>query len=101
MLANETNPDIDKYAMLLRPSELNPEPWVNDKGKPKMIGFVGTNRDSAEGLEVGYCVNVEYWGRGYAGEAFAAFLDMYWKLEERKSVKELVAKIDPRYVLQW
>jgi RimJ/RimL family protein N-acetyltransferase len=45
-----------------------------------MIGFVGTNRDSEQGLETGYCVNLRYWRRGYAGEAFRVFLELYWSL---------------------
>jgi hypothetical protein len=31
------NPDIDKYAILVKPLEENPEPWLNGKGRPKMI----------------------------------------------------------------
>ena len=62
---------------------------------PKMIGLVGTNRNSPQGLETGYCVNIKYWGKGYAGEAFKAFLELYWTLEERKGIKQLVAKVDP------
>lgn len=96
-LPNDTNPSIEKFALLLRPIPENPQPWTNSAGKPKMMGFVGTNRFSPSGLEVGYCMNIAYWGRGYAGEAFAAFLELYWKLGDRKEmgINELVAKIDP------
>ena len=59
-----------------------------------MIGFVSTNRTAPRGLEVGYCVNLHYWGKGYCGEALAAFLELYWKLDERAWVKQLVANID-------
>ena len=75
------NPDIDKYAILLKPIEENPKPWVNGKGKPKMIGMTGTNRYSDEGMETGYCLNIAYWGRGYAGEAFRGFLECFWNLD--------------------
>jgi len=98
LLPNEENPDIDKsappsfppvtpnpysrlshrFAILLRPVEANPQPWLNEKRKPKMIGLVGTNRWSKEGMETGYCVNIKYWGKGYAGEAFPAFLKLFW-----------------------
>ncbi|KAH8811469.1 N-acetyltransferase-like protein [Xylogone sp. PMI_703] len=88
-LPNEQNPDIDKFAILLRPSE-------QDEGaSPVVIGMVGTNRESPQGLETGYFMNSKYWGKGYATEAFKAFLDMYWTLENRKNVNKLVAKIDP------
>lgn len=89
------NPDIDKYAILLRPMEGNPEPYLNAQGRPKMIGMVGTNRYSDEGLETGYCINLKYWGKGYAGEAFAGFLELFWSSENRKEVKQLNAKLDP------
>ena len=45
-----------------------------------MIGMVGTNRLSPQGLEVGYCANIAYWGHGYTTEAFSAFLKYYWTL---------------------
>ena len=32
-LASPENPDIDKYALLLKPIEENPKPWVNAKGR--------------------------------------------------------------------
>lgn len=54
---------------------------MNDKGKPKMIGLVGTNRWCEHGLETGYILNINYWGRGYATEAFEGFLGIYWGLE--------------------
>lgn len=64
-------------------------------GKPKAIGIVGTNRHSRHGLETGYCMNIAYWGQGYASEGFAAFLKLFWALEERRDVKSLVGKADP------
>jgi len=79
-LPTPENLNIDKFAILLKPIPENEEPWVTEKGQPKMVGFVGTNRDSEQGLETGYCVNLRYWGRGYAGEAFGAFLRLYWSL---------------------
>ncbi|PQE07217.1 fasciclin domain family protein [Rutstroemia sp. NJR-2017a BVV2] len=73
---------IDKFGVLLRGVE-----GEGDAGLPKMIGFIGTNRPSPQGLEFGYCFNYEYWGKGYATEATRMFLDVYWGLE--------VAKVDP------
>jgi RimJ/RimL family protein N-acetyltransferase len=57
--------------------------------------LVGTNRDSPHGLETGYCINIAYWGHGYASEGFAAFLKLFWALEERRDVSFLVGKVDP------
>jgi len=80
VLPSAKNPNIDKFAILLRPIPENPQPWSNAKEKPKMIGLVGTNRMSDQGLETGYFFNKKYWGQGYATEAFAAFLKLYWSL---------------------
>lgn len=46
-------------------------------------------------METGYCLNREYWGKGFATEAFSLFLRYYWTLE-RENIKFLVAKTDPR-----
>lgn len=56
---------------------------------------MGTNRDSPHGLETGYCMNIAYWGHGYASEGFAAFLKLFWAMEERRDVSLLVGKADP------
>lgn len=96
--------DIDKFAILLKPTAIISE--GNDAQgetpvqegeraeeingwKLKMIGFVGSNRwcvypnaDGSEGkaLEMGYCLNIAFWGKGYATEALEAFLTLYWTL---------------------
>ena len=57
--------------------------------------MVGTNRYSDQGMETGYCLNIKYWGKGYAGEAFTGFLSLFWSLESRNRMKQLVAKVDP------
>lgn len=74
-MPNDINPEIDKFAIILKGE-------INAKGQPKMIGMVGTNRWSANspGMETGYCLNIEYWGKGYATEAFRSFLEYYWTL---------------------
>jgi hypothetical protein len=36
---------------------------------------------SAQGMNVGYCLNYDYWGRGYTSEAFNKFIEMYWVFE--------------------
>jgi RimJ/RimL family protein N-acetyltransferase len=65
--------DIDKFALLLKDSG-------NEKGELKMIGFVGTNRWCEQGMDVGYCMNISYWGHGYATEGMRAFLKLFWEL---------------------
>lgn len=78
----------DKFAILLE--------GVGVGDRPKCVGFVGTNRPSPEGLEMGYCVNPDYYGNGYATWGVSEFLKIYWNMEERSHIPHLVAKIDPR-----
>ncbi|KAF7952416.1 uncharacterized protein EAE97_001913 [Botrytis byssoidea] len=77
---------IDKFAILV----------VGESDRPKCVGFVGTNRPSPEGLEMGYCVNPDYYDNGYATWGVTEFLKIYWGMEERSHIPHLVAKIDPR-----
>ncbi|KAF3035661.1 hypothetical protein E8E12_002993 [Didymella heteroderae] len=42
---------------------------------PRVIGLVGAVRAP----EVGYMLNADYWGRGYATEAMRAFMPLFWK----------------------
>ncbi|KAF7920859.1 uncharacterized protein EAE98_008888 [Botrytis deweyae] len=79
---------IDKFAILVE--------GEGEGDRPKCVGFVGTNRPSPEGLEMGYCVNPDYYGNGYATWGVTEFLKIYWGMEERSHIPHLVAKIDPR-----
>ena len=62
-----------------------------------MIGVVGVIRkiEVAEGkrLEIGYMLNYNYWGKGYATEGVGAFLEMWFSVPNHKG-EELVAKVD-------
>lgn len=92
-------PDIDKWAILLRPvpdaqqapnghrSSSERSPRQNEVEKPRCIGIVGTNRWSDQGMETGYCLHKDFWGKGYATEAFRCFLEMYWKIEGKLPLK--------------
>ncbi|KAE9380022.1 acyl-CoA N-acyltransferase [Stipitochalara longipes BDJ] len=91
ILPTEENWDIEKYALLLKDER-------NERGELKMIGMVGTNRWCAQGMEVGYCLSIKYWGKGYITEGFRAFLELYWTLPERKNINRLVAKTHPENV---
>ncbi|CZR51629.1 uncharacterized protein PAC_01506 [Phialocephala subalpina] len=98
-LNNEQNPEIDKFAIMLKDVPENTKAGIevkNAKGEAKCIGITGTNRWSPQGMETGYCLNREYWGRGFATEAFALFLKWYWTFPQRQNIKFLVAKTDPR-----
>lgn len=83
-LASPEQPEIDKFAVLLKPrasqsasSGVEEEECRDDE---KMICVVGTNRTSPQGMEVGYVLNEEYWGQGYGSEMFEMFLKYYWTI---------------------
>jgi len=46
--------------------------------KPKMIGVVGTTRNTPTAAEVGYGLHCDYWRKGYGSEAVRLFIDVYW-----------------------
>lgn len=65
----------NRWAILLRPDPSAPPPEGNQK--PKMIGVVGTPRES----EVAYKLHPDYWGKGYMSEALAMFIKLFWQSE--------------------
>jgi RimJ/RimL family protein N-acetyltransferase len=77
----EVDPGIDKFALLLKGVDGDGDGEGERDGKGlKMIGFVGTNRWCEQGLEVGYCLNRRYWGKGFVTEGFGEFLRVFWGL---------------------
>ncbi len=81
VLPTEKTCDTDKFAIMLKTGagagDGDGEAAV---GEGRMIGLVGTNRWCEQGMETGYCVNREFWGKGYATEAFGCFLTYFWTL---------------------
>ncbi|KAJ8067387.1 hypothetical protein OCU04_004738 [Sclerotinia nivalis] len=71
----EDNPEgetdgSDKFAIILKAEG-------DGEGKPsKCVGMAGTNRHSPQGLELGYCINPNYWGNGYATWGITVFEDI-------------------------
>lgn len=104
ILPNAKNPEIDKFAVLLKTSRSSDASKGDEGGEPKMIGFIGTNRwcdypSSQEGvkeeakekaMEVGFCFDLAYWRQGYATEALSAFLEWFWKQDSTYSCLTLV-----------
>lgn len=83
-----------------------PEEWdAEDERKGKAIGMMGvvrmnradecgTGRGCFAWPEVGYGVNLEFHGRGYATELLSGLLGMWWGLER----EEVVVEMEARYV---
>ena len=72
----DVNPDIDKYAILLRPT-----PGASSSESLKMIGLVGGKVH--EGYEIVYMLHCDYWNKRYMTEASNAFVapgGIFWKL---------------------
>jgi RimJ/RimL family protein N-acetyltransferase len=46
----------------------------NDSSQPHVIGLIGAVRAP----EVGYMLNADYWGKGYATEALRAFMPLFF-----------------------
>ena len=44
-----------------------------------VIGLVGINWDNKQTPEIGYCLGVDYWGKGFATEAARAVIDYLLK----------------------
>lgn len=58
-----------------------------------MIGVVGAFGAWSSGTaEVGYIYNESSWGQGYATEALAAYVDVYWG--RAKTIDVMAAKVD-------
>jgi RimJ/RimL family protein N-acetyltransferase len=86
------NPWAANYAILQRPITSD-----NTDRRPKMIGAVGVvnKKEVAEGVRffIGYMINHDYWGYGYATEALGAFLDL-WFNSDNSQTEELIAEAD-------
>lgn len=82
---------IENYAMLIRPS---PSASVPANEKPKLIGVVGMIRfEEGHGAEVGYGINPEYQGKGYATEALKLFTNLYWTRKSMSMIFVLLSEI--------
>jgi RimJ/RimL family protein N-acetyltransferase len=66
-------PNNWNFAIELLPSSSisSPSPSQND---PRVIGLIGAVRAP----EIGYMLNYNYWGKGYATEALRAFMPMFF-----------------------
>jgi len=64
----------------------SPSKVPSENSDHECVGMVGTNRMSRQGMEVGYCLNIAYWGKGFATEGLKAFLEIYWELPGKLSI---------------
>lgn len=69
---SENDPWKRVYAVLLRPENTVEQP--DTTRKPRMIGVLGTPRDS----EIAYKFHPDFWGRGFAFEALQLFIPLHF-----------------------
>jgi RimJ/RimL family protein N-acetyltransferase len=68
------HPGREDYAILLKPSAS-----IVAAEKVKMIGSVGIRRIVGDACIVGYSIQPDYSGSGYATEVLKLFTESYWK----------------------
>lgn len=81
----QNNPDGLVYAVFTRQQEGSQDD--EPSSEPQMIGIVGVHRPLPK-AEVGYIFHPSVWGRGYATEALAAFLGLFWELRPSAEMVE-------------
>lgn len=81
-LPSEEEPWMENYAILEKslPGE--------ETSKPVMIGCIGIPRlaEDLDGVEVGYGLHPDFWGKGYATEALQLFIKHYWNSKSETSL---------------
>ena len=69
----ELLPSTKADSVLGHPSNYDVEP-SHEHPTPRVIGLIGAVRAP----EVGYMLNADYWGKGYATEAMRAFMPLFF-----------------------
>lgn len=104
LLPDPGKPSALNYGVFVRPSQhvSLPSSASSATAVPqppdRMIGILGVAGVSFPPgtVEVGYVYDESAWGRGYATEALAAYIDIYW--DYVKEIDYMVAKVDPENI---
>lgn len=104
LLPNPGKPSVLNYGVFIRPSQhVSPPSSTSEttaalQPSDRMIGILGVPGVSSPPgtAEVGYVYDESVWGRGYATEALAAYMDIYW--DHAKEIDYMVAKVDPENI---
>lgn len=83
----ETNPDVEVYAILLKPENNNSK---TENGED-MVGVVGTHKTDPV-PELSYILHPSAWGKGYATEALREYTQHYFQLKPQ--FDQLTAWVD-------
>lgn len=95
LLLNPQSPNSLNYGVFIRPSSASDS---EPPGADRMVGILGVRgASSAPGIaEVGYVYDESVWGQGYATEALAAYMEVYWNYA--KEVDYMVGNVDPENI---
>lgn len=95
LLLNPQSPNSLNYGVFIRPSSASDS---EPPGADRMVGILGVpGASSAPGIaEVGYVYDESVWGQGYATEALAAYMEVYWNYA--KEVDYMVGNVDPENI---
>jgi RimJ/RimL family protein N-acetyltransferase len=74
----ETNPDVEVYAILLKPDQNKIE---DDNNNNNIIGVIGTHKTDPTPVELSYILHPSAWGKGYATEALREYVQHYFYLK--------------------
>lgn len=110
LIYNPETPSSLNYGVFIRPPSPPPPPAAalsaSDSettavppcsGTDRMIGMLGVPRVSSPGTaEVGYIYDESAWGHGYATEALAAYMNVYW--DHAKTIDAVIAMVDPENI---
>ncbi|KAF2495406.1 acyl-CoA N-acyltransferase [Lophium mytilinum] len=68
-----TRPNCHNFSIELLPSAASSQDETSTPA-PRVIGVIGAMRTP----EVGYMINTEYWGKGYASEALQGYMPIFF-----------------------
>ncbi len=66
---------------------------VELKGEKKIIGllFLYYSKDNSDTLNIGYLLNKQYWGKGYASELLSCLIK---KIKEQNNIERILAGVE-------
>ncbi|KAF7952032.1 uncharacterized protein EAE97_001529 [Botrytis byssoidea] len=94
ILESMSNVQFPMWAIMAPTSSSVPVPVADEREgqEIEMIGIIGISHKPEN---VGYKIHPDHWGKGYMTEALRLFVEMFWTLEEKKSLPQIIAAYTP------
>ncbi|TEY67146.1 hypothetical protein BOTCAL_0129g00180 [Botryotinia calthae] len=80
---------------IMAPTTLSASVPVTDEGEGQEMEMIGIIGISHKPENVGYKIHPDHWGKGHMTEALRLFVEMFWTLEEKKSLPQIIAAYTP------